>query len=234
MTCGRKQSIYLHHNVSINGSLAYILYNPKSEPQGGLWHQCQITTGQSVRNCGNMMILSFQPFRSLQKLFGCTPLKDPNVQGRLIYFLKKSKKKKKKSNFLPKIVFLKISKHKTYQKIDKNVSPFIKYSWQALLLCNKPFDLLKILVFVFTLSSELQNHKICIKGNKNKKQTKKQTNKKIWLIDPVFFRHWSTTKQWFFFFFFFFCLRKSGKCSKNAENSMKFENEKKKNTENSW
>ena len=125
-----------------------------------------------------------------KRMFGCTPPTNPNVQGRPKYFCS-WKKQSKKWNFLPKIVFLKISKHETYQKkkkIDKNVLFFIKYSWQALLLCNKPFDLLKILVFDFTLSSELQNHKICT--------VRKKINK-IWLTDPIFFRHRSTTNFFF-------------------------------------
>ena len=81
-------------------------------------------------------------------MFGCIPPTDPNVQGRPKYFFKsyfifEKINQKNKSNFLPKIIFLKILKHETYKKIDKNVLCFIKYSWQALLLCNKPFDLLK-------------------------------------------------------------------------------------------
>ena len=82
------------------------------------------------------------------------PATDPYVQGWTKYFfLKKSIKKIKFSsqncfsqnfkawNLLP-------------QKTDKNVLFFIKYSWQALLLCNKPFDLLKILVFDFIKTKE--------------------------------------------------------------------------------
>ena len=121
------------------------------------------------------------------KMCGCTPPTDPNVQGRPEYFFKinQIEKKKKKSNFLPKVVFLKILKHETYQTNNKNVLFFIKYSWQAFLMCNKPFDLLKILVFDFTLSFELQNDKICKKKNwtKNNKKSDRlarsyQTNNK--------------------------------------------------------
>ena len=51
----------------------------------------------------------------------------------------------KKSNFLPEIVFLKISKHETYQKA-KNRQNYVIYFHKTFqtraLLCNKSFDLL--------------------------------------------------------------------------------------------
>ena len=51
----------------------------------------------------------------------------------------------------------------TKKKKKKEMLVFIKYSRKALLLCDKPFDLLRIIVCNFTLSSELQTHKICKK-----------------------------------------------------------------------
>ena len=125
--------------------------------------------------------------RKKKKVFGCTctPPTDPNLQGWcedpfFFFFLtnqskkkkKKRKKKKKKSDFLPKIVFLKMSKLQTYPK-KKKLLFLMKYSWQALLLCNKPFDLIKILVwlhFIFWASKPLS------------------TRKKIWPTDHVFYQ----------------------------------------------
>ena len=99
--------------------------------------------------------------KAKKKLFHCTPSADPNVQGwpKYLFFFEWIEKKKR-SNCLPKIVFLKISKHETYQKKWTKIYCFIKCSWQALLLCNKLFDFLKIFVLDFSLPFELQNHKI--------------------------------------------------------------------------
>ena len=47
-----------------------------------------------------------------KKLIGCTLPTDPNMQGRPFFFILE-KNQSKRSNFLPNIVFLKISKHET-------------------------------------------------------------------------------------------------------------------------
>ena len=66
--------------------------------------------------------MDYAMLRSKKKLFSCTPPTDPNVQGRPKYFCCCCcwKNSSKKSNFLPKIVFLKNSKYETITKeIDK-------------------------------------------------------------------------------------------------------------------
>ena len=81
-------------------------------------------------------------------MFGCTPLTDPNVQGQPNFFFEKINQKIKFSSqncFSQNFKAWNLQKKK--KKYDKNVFFFMKYSWQALLLCNKPFDLLTRNVF---------------------------------------------------------------------------------------
>ena len=102
-----------------------------------------------------------QLLRPRKKLSGCTLPTNPNVQGRLIFFFF-FWKKSKNSNFPPppknqtfhKNVFSsKFQSTKlTPKNRQKNLLFFTKHSWQALLLCNKSFDHLEILVFDSTLS----------------------------------------------------------------------------------
>ena len=85
--------------------------------------------------------------------------------------------------FFPKLFFSKFQSMKLNQREKKKY--YFSYNIPDKHFCCVPFELLKILVFDFTLSFELQNHKICKKKN-FKRQTNKQ--KQIQPTDPVFFQ----------------------------------------------
>ena len=134
-----------------------------------------------------------QILRPRKKLFGCTLPTNPNVQGRLniFFFFFKFKFFPQKIKFFHKNGFSsKFQSTKlTPKNRQKNLLFFTKYSWQALLLCNKSFDHLEILVFDSTLSFKTTK---CTKKNYLKKKSNRPTL-------SFFLETCNTTKQLFFY-----------------------------------